>query len=111
VSGPGTHAGALLDILTRIEELLADGEGRYRVEPPTRLSLQRLWICAGEAAQRYGAASGIDDGIEPWAEVRRLRELPRSPFARRDRRCPSMGRNRCVDQRQPCRAACHELSR
>lgn len=74
MSSPNSHRAALLDTVTRIETLLADGEARYRCDPITRLGLQRVWICAGEAAHRHCAARGLDDGVEPWSQVRRLRD-------------------------------------
>lgn len=74
MSSPSSDLGPLLDILTRIETLLAVGEDHYRADLTARLSLQRLWICAGEAAHRHCAAAGIDEGVEPWSEVRRLRD-------------------------------------
>jgi uncharacterized protein with HEPN domain len=74
VSNPSSHFVALLDTLTHIDTVVTLGEVRYLSDPAARLSLQRLWICAGEAAHRHCAAAGIDDGVEPWSEVRRLRD-------------------------------------
>ena len=34
-----------------------------------RLATERLWITAGNAAEEYRHAAGIEVGIEPWAEL------------------------------------------
>lgn len=73
MSSPYNHTGALLDTLTRIETVLANGR-HHHADSAARLSLQRLWICAGEAVHRYCAGFDIGDGIEPWSEVRKLRD-------------------------------------
>lgn len=71
---PSGHLASLFDALTEIEVLLDGGRVAYDAELTVRLSLQRLWIIAGEAARRYCQVEGLDDGVEPWSDIRRLRD-------------------------------------
>lgn len=110
MSSPDGRLAALLDTLTRIETLLADGQAHYRSDPIARLSLQRLWICAGEAAHRHCAARGIDEGVEPWSQMRRLRDYLAHHLIDEIDDAPPVGGNRRLDQRRFRRAAQHSLS-
>jgi uncharacterized protein with HEPN domain len=74
VSEEDAHLASLLAALNQIERLSQQGKTRYDASLEIRLALQRLWIGAGEAARRHCRAAGIDDGIEPWSEIRRLRD-------------------------------------
>lgn len=40
-----------------------------------RLAVERLWITAGNLAETYRVGSGIDSGIDPWAELAGYRNL------------------------------------
>jgi len=65
---------SLLAALDQIGGALAQGRPRYNTSWEVRLALQRLWIGAGEAARRHCRAEALDDGVEPWSEIRRLRD-------------------------------------
>lgn len=34
-----------------------------------RLAVERLWITAGNAAEEYRRAAGVDIGLEPWSDL------------------------------------------
>lgn len=55
-----------LDDLARLAGL---GRGRYDGDVLVRLAIQRLWITAGNYAESYRAASGIESGVQPWSEL------------------------------------------
>lgn len=60
---------ALVRTLDRIAELAALGKERWDADELLRLAIQRLWITAGNYAEEYRKAAGIDLGVNPWAEL------------------------------------------
>lgn len=60
---------ALARILDQLSHLLGLGFEHYSSEASARLSVQRLWIAAGEAARRYCEVTDTDTGVEPWSSL------------------------------------------
>ncbi len=55
-----------LEHLTRLAAL---GRDRYDAELLLRLAIQRLWITAGNYAEAYRVAAGVEAGTPPWSEL------------------------------------------
>lgn len=66
-------AGDLLAGLSRtldhIAQLAALGRDRYDADVLVRLTVQRLWITAGNYAEAYRVAANIAAGAPPWSEL------------------------------------------
>ena len=60
---------ALIEALEELRQLLPASKGRWDADRVLRLAIERLWITAGNAAERYRLAAGIDAGDDPWAEL------------------------------------------
>lgn len=65
----------LARVLDGIAELIAAGRGDFEADPRQRWSIERLWIYAGNLADRHCREEGIDEGVEPWAELIRARNV------------------------------------
>ena len=59
----------LAQVLGQLAELVAEGREAFDADPRQRWSIERLWIYAGNVAEAHCRADGIDDGVEPWAEL------------------------------------------
>jgi uncharacterized protein with HEPN domain len=67
--------GQLQQVLSRIGELTAVGRQRFDEEDVIRLSIERLWVYAGNLAERHRLDLGLGVGIEPWSELYAYRNL------------------------------------
>lgn len=65
----------LVEVLEQIETLLPDDQTAWDDDLRTRLAIERLWITAGNLAEAHRVAIGVEAGVEPWAELYRLRNL------------------------------------
>ena len=61
--------GELAQVLGQLGELVANGREAFDSDPRQRWSIERLWIYAGNLAEAHCRAEGIDDGVDPWAEL------------------------------------------
>jgi hypothetical protein len=64
-----TGEEALTAFLEQIRDLLPADKFVWDGDSVLRLAVERLWISAGNCAEEYRRASGIDPGVEPWAEL------------------------------------------
>lgn len=55
--------------MERLSRLAADGRVRYDTDFLLRLAIQRLWITAGNYAEAYRVAAGVEAGVAPWSEL------------------------------------------
>jgi uncharacterized protein with HEPN domain len=60
---------ALIDTLDQLHQILPDDKTEWDSGALVRLAVERLWITAGNAAEEYRRAAGIEAGIDPWAEL------------------------------------------
>lgn len=65
----------LARVLDHIDELVAAGKEAFDTDPRQRWSIERLWIYAGNLADLHCREAAIDDGVEPWAELIRARNV------------------------------------
>ena len=65
----------LARVLDQLAEFAAEGRDTFDSDPRQRWSIERLWIYAGNLAARHCREAGTDDGVEPWAELVRTRNL------------------------------------
>lgn len=59
----------LARVLDQIAEVVAEGRAAYDREPRQRWAIERLWIYAGNLAERHCREHDIHDGVEPWSEL------------------------------------------
>lgn len=59
----------LAGVLDEIAELAADGRERFDADTRQRWAIERLWIYAGNLAAEHCRGQGLQDGVEPWAEL------------------------------------------
>lgn len=59
----------LLEVLGQIKGLAAEGKATFDEDPRQRWSIERLWIFAGNLAERHCREQGLDEGVDPWAEL------------------------------------------
>jgi len=62
-------AGRSFAPLEHLFQLAVSGRERYDTDVLVRLAVQRLWITAGNYAEAYRAAAGIQTGTQPWSEL------------------------------------------
>lgn len=62
-------------VLDHIAELVAAGREAFDLDQRQRWSIERLWIYAGNLADLHCREEAIDDGVEPWAELIRARNV------------------------------------
>lgn len=55
--------------LEHLSRIAALGRDRYDGELLLRLAIQRLWITAGNYAEAYRVAAGLEAGTPPWSEL------------------------------------------
>jgi uncharacterized protein with HEPN domain len=65
----------LLEVLGRIDSLTATGRERFLEDDLVSLSVERLWILAGNLAEAYRMAEGLAITSEPWSELYAYRNL------------------------------------
>lgn len=59
----------LIASLENIARLLPADKTSWDGDDVVRLAVERLWITAGNTAEEYRRAAGVDPGVEPWAEL------------------------------------------
>lgn len=59
----------LFRTLEHLARLAAFGRERYDADLLIRLAVQRLWITAGNYAEAYRSAAGVETGTQPWSEL------------------------------------------
>ena len=60
---------ALLETLNELRRTLPTTKEAWDMDAVVRLAVERLWITAGNTAEEYRRAAGIDSGVEPWSEL------------------------------------------
>ena len=64
-----TPLDELAEVLGTIERLVGEGRERFDADPRQRWSIERLWIFAGNLAERHCREQDIDAGVDPWSEL------------------------------------------
>lgn len=59
----------LVEVLQAIEALADEGKAAFDRERRQRWSIERLWIFAGNLAERHCRVQGLDDRLDPWSEL------------------------------------------
>lgn len=71
--------GALLteieDVLQQIDGLLPTELQAWQQNTVRQLSIDRLWILAGNAAERYRRSADISGGVDPWSALYEFRNV------------------------------------
>lgn len=67
--------GELITTLEQLRQILPADKATWDGELVVRLAVERLWITAGNLAETYRVAAGIDSGVDPWAELAGYRNL------------------------------------
>ncbi|MHB1999443.1 MAG: ribonuclease HepT family protein [Solirubrobacteraceae bacterium] len=65
----------LLQVLASIERLAGAGKELFDHDERQRWSIERLWIFAGNLAERYTREENLDEGLDPWAELVAIRNV------------------------------------
>jgi len=65
----------LVATLEQLRQILPSNRATWDNQPVVRLAVERLWITAGNLAETYRIASGIETGVDPWAELAGYRNL------------------------------------
>lgn len=65
----------LARVLAQISELAAAGKDVFDRDPRQRWAIERLWIYAGNLADRHCREQGIEAGVEPWSEFVAVRNV------------------------------------
>ncbi len=83
-----------------IGEMAGQGRAVFDADHRQRWSIERLWIFAGNLAERYCRELGIDEGIDPWSELIATRNVyshytPRRSATRACGPTPSPTRHGC----------------
>jgi len=65
----------LVATLEQLRQILPSNRATWDNQPVVRLAVERLWITAGNLAETYRITSGIDTGVDPWAELAGYRNL------------------------------------
>lgn len=60
---------ALVETLEQLQGILPADKGGWDADLILRLAVERLWITAGNAAEEYRRAAGVEVGTEPWTEL------------------------------------------
>jgi hypothetical protein len=79
---PDDLLGGLTDTLGKLADIVTLGRSRYDSDPFVRLSLQRLWITAGNYADAYRTAVGLPSGHRTMVGDARVPQHP-GPHAAR----------------------------
>lgn len=72
---PQDSLDALVAALEQLRRILPSDKPTWDDQPVVRLAVERLWITVGNLAETYRTASGIESGIDPWAELAGYRNL------------------------------------
>ncbi len=66
-------SGQVLDdveaILMRLTVLLPEDKGAWDANELLRLAVERLWVLAGNTAEEYRQAAGLDADVAPFTEL------------------------------------------
>ncbi len=65
----------LTEVLQAIRGLADEGRAAFDGDRRQRWSIERLWIFAGNLAERHCREKDIDGGIDPWAELIAIRNV------------------------------------
>ena len=65
----------LTEVLQAIRGLADEGKAAFDRDRRQRWSIERLWIFAGNLAERHCREKDIDDGVDPWAELIAIRNV------------------------------------
>jgi len=66
---PDELLGGLLRTLDELADLAAHGRQRYDADVLVRLTIQRLWITAGNYAENYRVSAGLESAKSPWSDL------------------------------------------
>lgn len=66
---PAELLASLARELEAIEGLVARGRAAWDADELLRLAVERRWITAGNYAERYRIAAGLDVATDPWTEL------------------------------------------
>jgi uncharacterized protein with HEPN domain len=66
---PDEAHSALQETLKELRRILPPTKEAWDIDAVVHLAVERLWITAGNAADEYRRAAGIDAGVEPWSEL------------------------------------------
>jgi uncharacterized protein with HEPN domain len=61
--------GQLDWVLGKISDLAALGQERYDADELVRWSIERLWIFAGNLAERHRLEGDVPPGVFPWSDL------------------------------------------
>lgn len=65
----------LVEVLWTIRGLADEGKEAFDEDRRQRWAIERLWIFAGNLAERHCREESLDDGIDPWAELIAIRNV------------------------------------
>ncbi len=77
---------ALVETLEQLRTILPVNKESWDSDLTTQLAVERLWITAGNTAEEYRRAAGVDDGVEPWSELAAYRNQTQERNKCRSRR-------------------------
>ena len=66
----GETLDALIATLEQIRRVLPKDKAIWDNEQVIRLTVERLWMTAGNLAEAYRVDKGIGSGVEPWSSGR-----------------------------------------
>ncbi len=59
----------LVEVLGVLAEMANQGRHPFDADRRQRWSIERLWVFAGNLAERHCRVLGIDEGTDPWSEL------------------------------------------
>lgn len=63
------------DALGQIEGLLPPEQQAWQQDPVRQLSVERLWILAGNAAELYRRSADLSGALDPWSALYGFRNI------------------------------------
>jgi uncharacterized protein with HEPN domain len=63
------------DVLQQIDGLLPTEQQAWQQDAVRQLSIERLWILAGNAAERYRRSADLSGGVDPWSALYEFRNV------------------------------------
>jgi uncharacterized protein with HEPN domain len=63
------------DALAQIGGLLPTEQHAWQQDTVRQLSIERLWILAGNTAERYRRRADISGGVDPWSALYEFRNV------------------------------------
>lgn len=72
---PDALRGALAGTLRYLAAILPEDPVVWWGNDVLRWTVERLWISAGTAAERYRRDAGVPKGVDPWREIYRHRNV------------------------------------